>query len=126
MPGQGLSLLSFLEEGWRRRGWAGLGVGVLSVSLLTLWSSREGDSPGARALRISSLPRLLASLSLSFPINKMGVVSQVRVRSQWDEPHRLGVAETSAQEEAALSPAPSHLPAFPPPVCLLLPSSAIS
>lgn len=35
VPGQDLSLLSFLEEGWRRRGWAGLGVGVLSVSLLT-------------------------------------------------------------------------------------------
>lgn len=47
---------------------------LLTPVVLCLGSGRA-DAPAARALRISSLHKLLASLSLNFLINKMGVVT---------------------------------------------------
>lgn len=82
--------------------WGGLSGPLPTPVALYLGAGRD-DSLGARALRINSLPRFLASLSLSFLINKMGAVtvfaSQASVGSQWNEPKRRGVAEASAQKE---------------------------
>ena len=79
---------------------------VLPSPLCASLCSGRADSPGAGALRIRS------SLSLSFLINKMGVVPegalQVSVKSQTDKQGW----ESLKQEDAALSPSLS--PHFPP------------
>lgn len=86
---------------------------VLPSPLCASLCSGRADSPGAGALRIRS------SLSLSFLINKMGVVPegalQVSVKSQTDKQGW----ESLKQEDAALSPSLS--PHFPPPLSLSLP-----
>lgn len=90
--------------------------------------SGRADAPAAGALRISSLHKLLASLSLSFLVNKMGVVmapaSQAREVSAMSQT-RLGVTEASAQVKVAISPPPPSL-RFPPHVSLVSPSCVAS